>query len=95
MKILSTLIMTLLLTTAVYAGTCKEGDTCSKEDCLSSLGNDYSVPTEGENKGKCVKTTQKSATDCTSIAQGTGAKETGTAASGSSASGGSSSTTTK
>jgi hypothetical protein len=73
MKILTTLIMTLLMTSAVYAGACKEGDTCSKEDCLK-LGNDMNIATDGENKGKCVKISQSASTDCKSIAQANGAK---------------------
>ena len=73
MKILTTLIMTLLMTTAVYAEACKEGEKCSKEDCLK-LGNNFNIATDGENKGKCMKTTESASTDCKSIAQSTGAK---------------------
>jgi hypothetical protein len=74
MKILTTILMTLLVTTSTYAACGSNGEGCSEEECKKLSGFTYSADTK-----KCNKSTQKSDTDCSSIVQSSGAKATDTA----------------
>lgn len=62
MKILMTVIMAMLVSTSIYAADCKEGDSCSKDDCLK-LGKDFAI----NDGGKCVKIVAQGETLCPGI----------------------------
>ena len=76
MKILMTVMMTMLMVSSAFA--CKEGEACSKADC-QALGAAYGIE-GGKDSGVCskVNASEKETTNCTAVVDGNG--KAGTAA---------------